>query len=240
MSKSTFIIGMLVAAAAHAALLWPLDRPTTAAEDTKPDVKPPTVAVLPEVPKVETPPPPPKPEPPAPLPAPKPVEPAPLKRVVEAPPEPDAPEAAGETSADGPADVLPPLRVVWESADQLRTVAAHLGMRIVAVNADNQVAGEVATSGAVRIVPFEGRLSSYSNRVRTLPRGFFGSGPVADSDVASFWVLVPADLDARFVLLQRDAIRREGLTPAEVRAMDAEFRSGGSGYQLVITRLVRE
>jgi len=81
-------------------------------------------------------------------------------------------------------------------------------------------------------------LSAYSNRVRTLPRGFFGSAPIAGGDVASFWVLVPADLDARFVLLQRDAIRRKGLTPAEVRAMDAEFRSSRSGYELVITRLI--
>ena len=117
-------------------------------------------------------------------------------------------------------------------------VAAHLNMRIAAITADNQVTGEVATNGPVRVVPFEGRLSAYSNRVRTLPRGFFGPGPVANSKIASFWVLVPADLDARFILLQRDAIRREGITVAQVRAVDAEFRFSRGGYRLEITRVI--
>ncbi len=229
MSKSTFVIGILVAVGAHALLFWPFDGNTPAAKKSQPEVKPPTVAMLPEVPEAKTPPTPPKLRPAA--------EPTPLKRVVDAPAKTEAPDTPGDTSADGPEDALPPLRVVWESADQLRSVVAHLGMRIVAINTDNQVAGEVTATGSPRVVPFEGRLSSYSNRVRTLPRDFFGPAPVADGGVASFWVLVPADLDARFVLLQRDAIRRKGLRAADVRAMEAEFRSGRGGYELVITRL---
>ena len=227
MSKSTFIIGMLAAVTAHAALLWPFEKPNPASEQIRPQVKRPAVAVLSQTLEVNRP-------------VPKPAEPVPLKQVVEVPVETKAADGPGDTSAEGLEDAMPPLRVVWQSADQLRSVAAHLGMRIVAVNTNNQVTGEIATSGPVRVVSFEGRLSAYSNRVRTLPRCFFGSSPVAGSDVGSFWVLVPADLDARFILLQRDAIRREGLTPAEVRAMDAEFRTDRGGCELVITRLVRE
>jgi len=257
MSKSSLIIGLLVAVAAHAALFWQWpgeNQDVVEAQDR--NKQPPRIAVLPQL---REPPPAPEPEPPVParpkpeetVPAPAPEPPRPsrprseevaspaMKEVVKAVADKAAADKKGDTSTPDGDDGLPSLRIVWESANHLRSVAASLGMKIVAVNRNNEVVGELVTDGPPRLVPFNGQLSAYSNRVRTLPIGFFRPEAASGKDVSSFWILVPADLDARFVILQKDAIRREGVSPSEVQAVEAKFQNQGRSYRLVITRVVR-
>lgn len=237
MRKSTWIIAILASVAAHAGLLWPTDQGNIDTDESGSPAPKPTIALASES----------VPEPtqalerPEPLPPhQEPQHPMPLEQVVNAPGELDDRDDPGETDSELPDDALPPLQVMWESPDQLRDVAEEMGMRIVAINRGNQIVGEVAMNGAARIIPFEGQLAAYSNRVRTLPRGFFGPGPVSGRDIVSFWILVPADMDARFLVLQRDAIRGQGLRPDEVRSTEAQFQSRQGRHELVITRVIGE
>lgn len=249
MSKSSFIIGLLLALAAHALLLFPLDgqsEPNTPA-DSEPPVSPVTM--------VDPPPPPPPPEPkPAPQPAPKPeVKPEPkpapsqpqLAQTTPPPaPDPEPEPLEGNTtprqrpeSIDD--DVLPPLRITWDSPAELRRVAGAMGMRIVAVNFQGKVLGEIDPAGKAELIEFNGSLAAYSNRVRTLPSGFFGTRLSAgDAQVAELWILVPAAIDRAWMDMQKQAIARTGLAAEQVRSIEGRFASVPGGYRLVVTRIV--
>jgi hypothetical protein len=168
-----------------------------------------------------------------------------MQRVHEPPVEPDIEEPAeGETIArraeEISDDALPPLRIVWSSPGQLRAVAATTGMRIVGVNRQGEVIGEVPPAGQVRLEAFQGQLSRYSNRVRTLPSNFFGL-PLARDDgqrVAELWVLVPSRLDRQWIDLQKRAIASAGLETQAVRAVEGQFASRAGTFQLIVTRLI--
>jgi hypothetical protein len=242
MSRSSLIIGLLVAVALHAALfapaLWSSDQP----DPSPPRQHPPAVAI--------TPPPEPEPQPapepvkqPAPEPAPEPVEKPtpPLREVHRQPPSHDPPPQQGDTHAEPLEEVaasdLPPLRIVWDSPAQLRRVAHRLGMRIVAVNAGGEILGEIPADGPVQLVEFRGELARYSNRVRTLPVSFFGGQLASSSPAARLWVLVPVGVDRRWVATQKQAIARAGVGLGGVRELEGEFRPVGGGPRLVVTRI---
>ena len=238
MSRSSLIIGGLIAVVLHGLLFLPVKSSQTESPQAgeSPTHPPKKVRITP-APAAR-----PKPLPPAqPHKPPKPRMAAKLQPVVPKPAAPVEPRKAGRTQSQVKDDwPLPPLRIVWASPAQLRRVAGALGMRIVAVNARRQVVGEVPAGGGGALRDFDGRLDQYSNRVRTLPRSFFGAELAAGSgaEVADLWVLVPAAVDRRWIDLQRRAIARAGLTAAKVRELEAAFEKQSNGYRLVVTRVV--
>ncbi len=249
MSKSSFIVGLLLALAAHALLLVPLD--TQADPDAPADPETPVSPVTMIDPPPPAPPAKPKPAPqpetkpqvkPRPKPAPEPPQ---LARTTPPPvPEPEPEPMEGNTtprqrpeSIDD--DVLPPLRITWDSPTELRRVAGAMGMRIVAVNFQGKVLGEIDPDGKAELVEFNGSLAAYSNRVRTLPSGFFGTRLSAnDAQVAELWILVPAAIDRAWMDMQKQAIARTGLAAEQVRSIEGRFASVPGGYRLVVTRIV--
>jgi hypothetical protein len=237
MSKSSFIIGLSLAIALHVLILWPgFGRKETyekAKEEQKEEQR--RIVIVPSDQR-------PTPEP---LPPnqkhraqPRQRDAQILKNVVKASGDNKSSTAEGDTSSKNEEDSLPPLRIIWESDRQLRSVAGSLGLKIVAVDHQSKIIGEVVTTGDPRLVEFNGDLSLYSNRVRTLPSSFLGSEKPAGVRVSSFWILVPAYLDKRFVDIQRDAIRQHGLRMSEVRAVEAVFQWTNGAYRLVISRVV--
>lgn len=232
MSRSSLIVGLVVAAALHAILFLP----GRMRSFTQPRTKPPDkhVKVL-------------LPSPPPPGPArkaasvravPQGASPArQMARVHEpATPHADVPTPGNTASEHADGADLPVLRILWRSHRQLRDVAIALGMSIVAVDREGRIIGQVASSGPVAIAPFTGSLASHSNRVRTLPRGFFGpSLDASGAGVDAFWILVPADVDRAVVAAQRAAIAEKGLTPRQVRSMDGRFQQAGGTYRFVVT-----
>lgn len=250
MSRSSLIIGLVLAAVMHAALfapaLWTDAAPTT----QPPAEEPPAVAVTPPPEPQPAPKPEPvsKPEPTRPekrQPQPEPIESEPtppLQEVHEQPETVDPPPQKGDTHAkpleDADPSELPPLRIVWDSPGALRQIAGRLGMRIVAVNAKGEILGEVPSDGGVRLVEFKGRLDAYSNRVRTLPVSFFGSELARQSGGARrLWVLVPVGVDQRWVHAQKQAIAKAGVELAGVRELEGEFRRQRGSVRLVVTRI---
>lgn len=146
----------------------------------------------------------------------------------------------GDSPTEPNDESTPPLRIVWAGADELAAVARALGMKVVAVNGQNEIVGEVELIGRPQLLPFSGDLSGYSNRVRTLEPGFFGRELFEQQGVRirSLWVLVPASHDAHFIELQRDALRRVGVNADAVRLMEARFEPrSGRTYQLSITHV---
>jgi hypothetical protein len=252
MSKSSYILGLALAVGLHVLLFIPLVGPRSDRQADTPDSKRVELArKLPEPPPPPEPepvPPPPPPPPPEPEPEPKVPEPEPpaedLTRLHE-PPEPEEPaEQPGDTIARRAEqideDTLPPLRIIWSSPQQLRTIAGQLGMRIVAVNSEGEVIGEIPSQGPLELTNFDGRLSRYSNRVRTLPRSFFGQNLQRDDGqvAAELWVLVPTGLDRRWIDLQKRAIATTGLPSRAVRAVEGQFAGRAGAYELVVTRIL--
>ena len=236
MSKLSFTIALILSVAIHVVLFMP-GRATDhkVAKSDKLDkgklvvIPPPPVEEMPE----ETIDPPVAPEP-------EPVEPPRLAEVVK--PSAESPtESSGDLATDEiPDDALPTLRILWTSSNEVREVARALAMRIVAIDADSQVVGELVLYGEPRIEPFQGSFRGYSNRVRSLPKNFFGPGLLGDrnSQVIGFWILIPTALDQRFADLQREIIRRKSLQPSDVRAMEARFVLNDRGkYELRITEV---
>lgn len=236
MSKTSFIIGLTLALILHGAIFWSLSNSATA----QPVNSPPKPVSLRQ-------------------PAPEPVK-TQVKTAENEPPQREPQVDASKdladiarhqadhdrlaTYGDSPAEpsdnAVPPLRIVWTGPEELTAVARSLGMKVVAVNAQNEIVGEVELSGRPKLLPFSGDLSGFSNRVRTIEPGFFGRELLEQSGVPirSLWVLVPAPHDARFIELQRDALRRAGVRTDSVRLMEAKFESRGvRTYQLSITQV---
>ena len=240
MSRSSLIIGGLIAVVLHGLLFLPVkSSPKESPPAGDPPANPPKKVKIAPAPAAHRKPPPPAPV--RPVQPPKPKLAAKLQPVVPKPAAPVEQQKAGRTATPAKDNAaLPPLRIVWASPGQLRRVAGALGMRIVAVNARRQVVGEVTAAGGGGLRDFDGRLDQYSNRVRTLPRSFFGTELAAGSgvEVADLWVLVPAAVDRRWIDLQRRAIARAGLTAGKVRELEAAFEKQSNGYRLVVTRVV--
>lgn len=138
-----------------------------------------------------------------------------------------APDEVGETATDeSDEDLLPPVRIQWDSPDALRSVAQGLDMRILGVDAEENIIGEVATIGPLEMLPFEGSLGTYSNRVRRIDdRTFFGGEILRahEETLAGFWVLVPAVLDRQISREVRRAVADVGERIDAVRFVEARF-----------------
>jgi hypothetical protein len=232
MSKSSLIVGVVLSAVIHAVFLLPALAQRNSAQADEAVPVPPVVVVPPE------------PEPPEPVPIEnvpeiEPPPPEPIAEQVEmaevvTPPEPEAEETPGNTDAEATADdekLLPATRIIWESPQQLARVARTLRMRVVAVDEQGDVAGEVALWGEPGIKEFGGRLDVYSNRVRSIPLSFFGDSlPLApEMDVVGFLVLVPEEVDRQMAETVRGAVRAKGLSAADVEWVEAAFDEGALG-----------
>jgi len=178
------------------------------------------------------------------VPAPEPVE-APrlkeLEKVADTSADMEDVQDMGDMVAESDSESLPRLRILWSSPEELRSVARFFGMKVIALDSHGNILGQVSLEGVVRLEPSEGNLTGFSNRVRALPSDFFGQSlpRAARSEIRDFWVLVPAGVDARFLTIQEDAIRRRGLQPSEVAAVEARFTPAGRGrYSLVITDVI--
>jgi hypothetical protein len=149
--------------------------------------------------------------------------------------------AARSASQEG--DAVPPLRVYWGSASELLTVARALGMRLAAVNDDGDIIGEVDLSDRPALRAWPGLPFGYSNRVRMLSPSIFAAGidrhgPAPSAEIAEIWIFVPADRDRSMVREQRDAVRRAGVRPEDVVAVDGQFiRAIDGSYELRVTNV---
>lgn len=246
MSRTSLLLGVVVAVAIHAALFWPfgarppgqpkpvlprltLERPEEQPEQQAPE----TAAESPGSRAAE------RDEPePVQLPDQPPDQPPDQRRGVSPPPAPmeETTEArrteleraeSGQSLVGTPDDdALPPVRIVWDGPEEVRSVARELGMRIVAVDRGGDVLGEVSRAGPPGIVPFEGSTGRFSNRVRMIDdRGFFGESIPRELDgrLSAFWLLVPAELDRALSAEIRRTIRESGFDSAEVRFVEASF-----------------
>lgn len=231
MSKTTFVLGITLSIVLHTMLFLPAgaERTELAQRPVATNI-PGSVTVAPPEPrpeKVEIKPPPERdqhrPE---------------LQRVVEA----NAPtildQEPGDSAATEADDSLPALNIVWSGPDEVRRVAHALGMKVVAVDRKSQIIAEVALEGSVKLIPFQGALDEFSNRVRSIPQAYFGDRLLREvrQPFVGYWILVPVIVDQQIVEAQRDALFRRNLKASEVRRMEAKFiLDGANGYQLVIT-----
>lgn len=137
-------------------------------------------------------------------------------------------------------DNIPELRVKWNNSEQLLTIAKNLGMRILAANG-NDIVGELNIIGALYIMAFDGKVSNYSNRVRTVPTSFFGTSVREKSGLVfdAFIVLIPQSVDHEWISKQKNVIKSKGLQCSQVSYMEAKIIWNGQGYELVITRLTQ-
>lgn len=238
MSRTSLIVGVAVSVLAHALIFGPRMFGSRRQAETLPAAKQRAVVTLAQAEPEPAPPQMPKREEP-PKPDVKAEPPATVEEVVKPRSPRDPIQGYGDLAKDDSGD-LPAMRIVWTGPDQVRDVARAFGMRIVAVNAEGKVAGEVIMDGEARLVAFDGGLAGYSNRVRTLPADFFGRNVTtsAPAGIRSLWILVPAQVDEEFVRIQREAIRERGADPSSVLAMEARFvRDDRGRYRLIVTRI---
>lgn len=253
MSRTSLILGILIAIAVHAALLWPFG--TSPVKQSTPVVPRLTLERPPDEPEREVR----EPEPteiarredaPPSEPEPEPATSEPERRAEATPPakmeqvdevrKPDLETSSlGQTSDEPDDDSLPPVRIMWDGPDEVRSVALELGIRIVAVDRRGDVLGEVARTGSSRIVPFDSGTNRFSNRVRMIDdRDFFGSEiPREVNGLTAFWLLVPADLDRALTDEIRRKIYESGHAPSEVRFVEASFEQRAGRRVLKIGRI---
>jgi len=258
MSRTSLLLGVVVAIVIHVALFWPIGKQTPAKQ---PRPLPRLTLERPETPDQQTPDPPVREEARVPE-TERELEREPeLAEVVDQPPTegtpvtPPAPmeqtrearraEEDRETLGDSPArepddDALPPVRIVWDGPDEVRSVARELGMRIVAVDRRGDVLGEVSRTGSANVVPFDSGTSRFSNRVRMIDdRGFFGESIPRELEgrLSAFWLLVPAELDRALSDEIRRTIRESGYTTSQVRFVEASFEERSGRRVLKIGRI---
>lgn len=138
------------------------------------------------------------------------------------------------------AEHVPPLRIHWNDGEELREVARALGMRLAAVNRQQDIIAEIDLSDAHNMKAWRGLPPGYSNRVRTLPPTIFNPRLRAHGNVIvrEVWVFVPTDRDRSMIEAQRSAIEQAGFDSLNVAYVDGRFvRSANGSYRLVITNI---
>jgi len=135
-------------------------------------------------------------------------------------------------------DSVPELKLTWDDSRQLLDVARNLGMRILAANS-NDIVGELNITGVPYIEAFDGKVSNFSNRVRTVPASFFGSSLIEnwDKNFNCFIVLVPSTVDQQWLSEQRSVLNSKGLRGSQISYMEAKIVWNGHAYELVITKM---
>jgi hypothetical protein len=145
------------------------------------------------------------------------------------------------TAEDTAEEALPPpLQIVWSDPTEFLSVAQHLGLRMLAVDKQSKILGEITLTPNPALVPFTTSLAGYSNRVRTLEPTFFDNQLDSTEHIHRLWILIPASHDAHFIQLQRDALRVDGVHAGDVRSMEAHFQRLNGKYELSITSLLQK
>ena len=234
MSKSSFIIALLVSLAAHGLLfIGPGEnssaqaepKPQKVAKLTIPQAKPQSqVKEYPQQPVSK------KKQPP---------EAEQFQEVVKADSH-NIPDSIGDFADNDSADTLPRLSLIWDSPEHLIEVAKALGLRVLPVNSDNEPIGELRFERDILVGKFYGGLNSFSNRVRTISARFFGQRVLnqCDQTIRHFWVVVPASIDHEWIKIQKKSLCSEGLTSSQVSYMEAMIVSDENGFRLVITKII--
>ncbi len=235
MSKSTFIIGVIIAVLVHSLLFLDFDKNTLKAEEVEP--KKVARILIPPLPK----PPertPPDPGKPLSLPSRPPKE--SFDQVVTDSTQGDIPDSLGDYAADGD-EGLPSLRLIWDSPEHLIQVSKALNLRVIPVNNSNKPIGELCFERNILVNRFSGELSGYSNRVRTISSHFFGINVLnqCQENVQCFWIIVPTDIDYQWVSIQKQVLRSKGLNSSQVSYMEAQIVNNENGYELLITSIAR-
>lgn len=230
MSKSTFIVGVIVACLAHAILFIDFDKNIVKAEEVR-EQKVAKIVITPL----------PKPQDPKQPDMTKPVEPQPresFEKVVAGSTQANVPDRYGDYVKEND-EGLPSLRLIWDSPEHLIRVSRALGLKVLPVNSSNEPIGELRFERDILVGRFSGDLRRYSNRVRTISSHFFGSDVLSQckENVRCFWVVVPADIDHQWISIQKQALRSEGLKSTQVSYMEAQIVNNGNGYELIITRI---
>jgi hypothetical protein len=238
MSKTSFIIGLTVSLLIHGVLLLQGQRKKEIAyKKVRQEPKRVANLILPPPPVVND------------IPKEKPKEQPPeqnrepaveeLKKVVN-PPETKVTEESGDFSEIKSDDYVPELRLVWDNPGQLIQVAKALGMRILLIDTRNKPVGELLFDKDLLVKEFKGRLTNFSNRVRTISAEFFGPEVQRQSDesIKCFWIVVPASVDQVWITLQKQAIKSKGISYSEVSYVEARIAPNGDSYELVVTRVV--
>lgn len=176
--------------------------------------------------------------------APEPQPPAPIAETTENDFEPLSVGRAGHAADDGASEVVPPLRVHWQDAAELLSVARALGMRLAAVDRHRNIIAEIDLNDPPALKRWQGVPYGYSNRVRMLsPSIFWGplSGGLSDQSevgIHEVWIFVPSDRDRAMIDSQNAAVRRLGLRPQDVLYVDGRFvRSANGLFRLDITNI---
>ncbi len=227
MSKSSTTFGVIIAVIIHALLFLPAVSAERKAEPKASQVKPVKIQASLAKPAEKA-----KPAPVKPHTKPN------FKKLASA--RPAETSQPGQTSAAAKDDIhTPRLRMTCGSKQHLREVVEAMGMRIVAVNSGGQVVGQIAGDNKPALVEFDAELSQFSNRVRTLPRNFFGRQlDGRGREVSGLWILVPASVDQWLIKTQLEAAGRRGVGFGQVRVMDGVFEAQGGQYKIVITNVV--
>jgi len=230
MSKSTFIIGLIVACLVHSLLFIDFDKKIVKAEEIKEQKI--AKILIPPLPKSQE------------SDATKPVKPLKsqpkesFEKVVAGSTQANVPDRYGNYAKESD-EGLPSLRLIWDSPEHLIRVSKALGLKVLPVNSSNEPIGELRFERDILVGKFYGELSNYSNRVRTISSQFFGSDVTSQckENVRCFWVIIPSEIDQSWIAVQKQVLRSKGLSSSQVSYMEARIVDDGVGYKLIITRI---
>lgn len=146
----------------------------------------------------------------------------------------------GDFSDKDDENSIPSLRLIWDNPDEI-IAAQRIGLKILAVEKGNQIVGELIFDGTLSVKPYQGDMSNYSNRVRTISYDFFGRQILSEINrpIDCWFILIPAEIDRKWLTIQQQAIHEKGLKYSEVAYVEARLVSENNGYELVITKIVK-
>ena len=238
MSKSSFYIGLILAVVLHSPFIWELR--SISDDSANSEIVSPVITIPPVPVRTKKTP---DPEPNM-VPQIDPVETADstsLTEVVEPRETHNDSVGTSGTAEDTAEEALPPpLQIVWLGPTEFLSIAQNLGLRMLAVDKQSKILGEITLTPNPALVPFTTSLAGYSNRVRTLEPTFFDNQLDSTEHIHRLWILIPASHDAHFIQLQRDALRVDGVHAGDVRSMEAHFQRLNGKYELSITSLLQK
>lgn len=138
-------------------------------------------------------------------------------------------------------DYIPELKIDISDSETIFEAANFFGMKIVAIDSGNNILCEIKVNSPVQLVPFNGSLLDYSNRVRLLPDNYLGAtiASFLKEKGAKLFIFIPAPVDLMFVNLQKEAVAKEGIILSQVRATAGQFVKDKEGkYSLLITDVI--
>jgi len=150
------------------------------------------------------------------------------------------PEEKGNIKIEEPTDeYMPALKVDISDYRILIGALRYFGMRVVLVDKSGNFVDEINLKKRPNIMPIKQSLAEYSNRIRMLPRSYFGERveKIIRLRELRSCILVLADVDKKFAGLQKQIVAENGYELDEINATTGRFIKEGDKYRLVIERL---